>query len=171
MNDVVKQEKINKILKDDNYINWLEQFTSDIPKFYCDNYFYDGSTYPNELNQNIQDISLFYEIIKNYAENNYISPVTTVCGNYYSIQHNNIGYHIGTMEGPEILYYCISVDCEESYINFKDIQNNTLTPNAIFINHKIEELANIINDMIDNNVNRDIISNVTNKTLQKVLKK
>lgn len=169
MNSVVKKEKINKILNNDDYINWLEEFTLDNPKFYCDSWFSSSISSPI-IKQNIQDISLLYEIIQNYAQENYINPILTVCGNYYQIKHNNIGYHLGIMTGPETIYYCMRSNEEENYIAFKDIQNNKKTQTSLFVNSKMKELTELINSMIDNDISSDIILDETEKTLQKVLK-
>ena len=109
--------------------------------------------------------------IKNYANDNYIAPIPTVCGDYYSIKHNNVGYQIGIMTGPETIYYCMRTEEEKNYIPFKDIQNNIKTPTAILINNKMEELTKLISSMIDNDISYDIILGETEKTLQKVLGK
>ena len=166
MNNVVKKKKIDKLLNDKEYIKWLEEFTLENPKFYCDSWIFSGKT-----RENIQDISLLYEAIQNYANENYISPILTNCGNYYSFKHNNIGYHIGIMMGPETIYYCEKTNDNENYINFVDIQKNTKTSEKLMIDNKMKELTQIINDMIDNNISNDIILEVTEKTLQKTLKK
>lgn len=166
MNNVVKKERINKILNSDEYINWLEQFTLEHTKFYNDSFFSS-----NQQNQNIQDISLLYEIIENYAKDNYIATIPTVCGNYYEICHNNIDYQIGIMFGPETIYYCTRTNKTQNHISFRNIQTNAKTHTATLINTKMEDLTQLLNDMIDNNINSDIILSATEKTIQKVLKK
>ena len=171
MNDVVNKEKINKILSNEDYINWLEKFTLNTPRFYCDSCFSPSINSLDNISQNIQDISLLYNAIKNYANDNYIAPIPTVCGDYYSIKHNNVGYQIGIMTGPETIYYCMRTEEEKNYIPFKDIQNNIKTPTAILINNKMEELTKLISSMIDNDISYDIILGETEKTLQKVLGK
>lgn len=165
IDDVAKNEKINRILNDEEYINWLANFTLDVPKFYCDSW---GCS--NQVIHNIQDISILYEIIQNFANENYIEPTLTACGNYYSLKHNNAGYNIGVMKGPETIYYCTRVKNAENYIYFKDIQNNTKTSTALIVDTKTEELTKLINDMVESNISDQVILEVTKKSLQKVLK-
>lgn len=166
MDTVVKNERIKKILNNDEYIHWLEQFTLKHPKFYN-----DSCLDFKQSNQNIQDISLLYAIIENYAKENYITVIPNVCGNYYVINHNNVNYEIGIMIGPETIYYCKRTNNNENCINFTDIQNNTPTSKKLIIDSKIKELTQIINDMVENHIDDHVILEVTEKAMQKTLRK
>ena len=113
----------------DNYINWLEKFTLKNPIF--DNSFvYNFNIDINDI-ENINNLRTFFDIINGYAEENNISPLVNE-ERYikYCIKHNDIYYLIShdNVEGILRLERLPKnkVSKINSYIDFRDIQNNKM---------------------------------------------
>lgn len=145
--------KINsKIGNNSNYMDWLEKFTLENPKFTDNDLLYK--------NKNIEDIdrinmlNSLYDLIENYAKQNYIYlyKISDYSG-FYRIKYNNIGYEVGYLIGQETVYYCNRVNyIDNTFIDFNYIINNIKQPHTNEINEMIEELKIII----DNYYNRGI---------------
>lgn len=117
--------KIKVLIKNDDYINWLESFTEKHP-------FFDEEIELEIMDENVYKLRMFYDIIEEYAINNSIQPKNIDEGmkNAYLIKNNGIGYKIGYISGQGSLYI---VDKEEQngnnlddFIDFKLIQEESI---------------------------------------------
>lgn len=130
---IKKEKKLKarkeKILENEEYINWLEEFTESKDKFTSD----------DSHDENVESLEALYLVIENYAEENYIFPAKTTFGHYYIVKYNSFNYKIGYMEGQEVYFYCERTD-EENQLDFKDILEGKNIPGAELIKLKLNKL-------------------------------
>ena len=126
-----RQLKIENIIKDDDYMLWLEMFTANNPIFdngewlnYNENISFDES-------EKVRDIGLLFEILYMYAEPNDYQEL--FC---YKIKFNDTGYKISILNGQGSCCVCkrIEIDNEEEFIDFKELRNNFNSDEKITIN-------------------------------------
>ena len=103
-------ERINKqkeIQSNPKYINWLEKFTERYPRFTDDDILYEKKFKSAEDIDGVNNLSLLYNVIEEYAQKNYIylEKNSDFYGSY-KIKYNGIGYEIGCMVGQGTLFYC-----------------------------------------------------------------
>lgn len=160
-----------KLISDDRYITWLEKFTEDYPVFFHDLCFSDFNRNDTENYNNIGFLEVFYTIIDNYAKENYICREPSIYGSCYQIEHNNIGYEIGIVIGENIIYYCKRTDIKDNFIRYDDIKNNKKQDRVDMIVEKLELLSNLIYSMACDGIPVQLISETTDKTVKKILKR
>lgn len=134
------------MLSNNNYINWLKDFTEKYPKFRDDDFLYNNKKINKQDLDNINNLILLFKAIDNYAKDNYIYPINEeVFVDYYKIQYEGIGYEIGLICGQGTYCFCERVDNpDNSYINFDDIMLNKPQINTQLIKNKLKELSDII---------------------------
>lgn len=157
----------------DNYIKWLEKFTSKNGGFDTLVLTYNGDKYSEEERDNIEQIETLYEVISEFAEKNYITPVNTELGNYYPIKHNDNYFYVGADWGQGASFYCTRLeDAEESALNYIDVIHNIKLPETMRKEARLEELSRIIDSLFyDDNLPVDVIENQTNEAFQKIRNK
>lgn len=117
-----REDIINEMVLDNNYINWLMNYTEGDTVF-CINEVTLDDKYLLEINAN--KLGFLYSIISEYADNNGIYPRPCGYGIYYKIRIGNTGFDIGKTVVPSISYYCNreQVTNKEDYIDYNDIYN------------------------------------------------
>ena len=119
---IEKEKKLKKrkerILENDEYMNWLEKYTESKHKF----------TYDDSRDENVESLEALYLVIEEYAEENYVFP--------------NIGY----MAGQEVFFYCERTN-DDNILDFEDILEGKKNPRAELIKLKLKELNLIINEL------------------------
>lgn len=118
-----KNIKINNMMSNTEYLEWLDQFTIDKEEFADDDWLY----HPEQINdydkEKVKDLSLFYFGIQDYAIGNQINPTDCEFGNYYRVKLNELGFEIGILIGQGTIFFCkkVSIDEEKEFIDFNDI--------------------------------------------------
>ncbi|MBQ8192970.1 MAG: hypothetical protein IJZ46_02750 [Bacilli bacterium] len=166
----IKEDGI-KLIKDNKYISWLEKFTEDNPVFFHDLCFSSFNRNNKENYNNIGFLEVFYTIIDNYAKENYICQEPSVYGRCYQIKYNDIGYEIGIVMGENIIYYCKRTDIKDNFISYDDIKNDKRQERVDMIVEKLELLSNLIYNMAYEGIPVQLISETTEKTVKKILKR
>ncbi len=107
---VYKEEALERqlieeeIMSNDNYLNWLEGFTRTRLEFQSDSYYLEYS--PTDQ-QGVNQLGYLYRGINKYARENGVYPVLHTQGSFYSLEHNGVGFEIGTKVCNGIIsYYC-----------------------------------------------------------------
>ncbi len=139
-------EKQKEMQSNPNYINWLEKFTEKYPRFTDNDFLYDKKLKSLEDNECIDNLNLFYKIIEEYFEKNYIYlEKNSDFSRNYKIKYNGIGYKIGCMIGQGTLFYCERIsNPDDTYLDYNDILSNKKQPHTDEINKILEELTTII---------------------------
>ena len=132
---ILKKRK-EKILKSEDYLDWLEEYTEIKEKFTSD----------DSNDENVQSLEALYLVIEEYGEENYIFPSKTPFGCYYTVKYKDTNYNIGYMTGQGIFFYCEKTN-EESQINFKDILEGKKQLSAELIKLKLNKLNILINEL------------------------
>ena len=151
-----------------DYICWVEKYTENKQLFTSEDECYESDF---DAEKNLSKLMWFYDFIKEYADENFIAPTKYRFGSYYSIKFNNVGYNIGKEFGPfgRDIYFCGRTKIFNSFIDYFDIENNIPQKNTEHIKKQLKDLSDLITKMTNENVPTDAISEITEKTLKKVL--
>lgn len=170
--EIEKNEKSEKIISNNEYMLWLENFSSKHNNF-CDDYWIKPNNNITEEDiQNVKNLSILFEAISNYANDNFIEPIYYSLGEYYYIKFNDTFYQIGIMTWEGTLFFCDKAKkCDKKYIDFSDIRNNKKGQNINLIKNKLMKLSELIVNMSEENVPLKAITATAEKTVQKVLNK
>ena len=163
----IEQRQKTEMKVNNDYINWLERFTTIYNSFSDDSWIYNPTEILQNDHENVNKLHLLYHIIEEYAEKNYIYPNKCDFGNYYSIKYNDVQYNIGIMCGQGTCFFCNRTTNQKEYINFKDIQTNTPNPRVKFINYSLKTLESTLDKMISSNIPIPAIEKVMVKKLKK----
>ena len=174
--DIRSEQKITeKITQTDDYINWLEIFTTKNPKFSDSNSFYFPKKLSEDDKENISKLGNFYDAIKIYAYKNYIYGTSNNFGNQYYIKYNNVGYEIKIVTGQgtilSVTRQKITKNNSDDFIDFKLIQKNEVTKRAKMIREKLDKLNNLINTLDEENVPFEAIVDTADERLHSIYKK
>ena len=119
------EEQKQEIFSSDNYLIWLEQFTTTNNEFSDNSYIYLPSNISQEDNENVNKLCLLYEGIEEYAKEKGIIANANkyLTGIFYNLIYNDICYEIGIVERPYVVYFCKrkTFNKDITYIDFKDI--------------------------------------------------
>ena len=179
-NELEKQrnEEVNSILSNKEYINWLLNFLNSYPSFIDDSlYFSNNISKTDKINLN--KLKLLYKGIDKYCKNNYLYPTLTEYGKYYKIKYNDITFIIGYIIGENSYYYSKKIDGLDNCIDFDNILNHINIENIESIKIDLKKLSNqikllyeygiptlAIKECVDNTLNEI----EENKTLRKTIK-
>lgn len=166
-----KENKMKKMISDNSYITWLEEFTEKYSAFGDDDWLYNPFDIPKEDMENVQMLQLLYNIIEKYAQSNYIYPVFTEFGSYYVISYNNVGYQIDMMAGQGVVFTCQRVEVTDGTIKFEDIQNNRKLEKTDFINAKLQVLTDLIETMVLEEIPIEAIEDTTVRSIDRIVKR
>ena len=165
-----KNIKIQKMLSNTDYINWLDEFTTKHLNFTDEDWLYFPEKISKEDLEQVKNLHLMYFGIEKYANNNYIYPTNCNFGNFYKIKLENIGLKIGILAGQGTLFFCnrIQIENEKDFIDFNDIINNKISNNVITIKNKLNELSNLIISLYKSDIPLEAIVTTLNNTLNKI---
>ena len=161
-----RKNKVKEIVSNDNYINWLQEFTIKYPNFRSDTLF-DNNKLSLIDKDNINNLKLLFEAIYNYASSNYIYPLNDFdFVEYYRIKYNNISYEIGIITDKGTLFFCERVNnIDDTFIDFNNIILNKKEDSTEFIEKRLTELSNIITYFYEQNIPLNAIKSTINDTL------
>ncbi len=131
----------------DDYMNWLENFTNNVPVFIEEEFLDPIPLQIGEENAKYgKYIHLLYDLVVEYAKKNYLNP------NYdennspsYVIRYNGNFYEIGEdLEWFREVYCRRLAVYNDDFIDYLDIKNNTNSLKKDIIKKQLDSLANII---------------------------
>lgn len=153
----------------ENYILWLEKFTENNPKFYCD----DGLCLPEITKDNSKktnELSSFYYFIDKYAKQNYIKQYDDNLKRYYIIEYNNIFYEIGKCIFQETVIFCnrLKIRNNNFVINLNRLLSND--NQAEYENNDIKQLKFILEKLYLAGVSNETIKNIADSEYNEQVK-
>jgi hypothetical protein len=162
----------DELRESDRYIKWLEKFTAKNGGFDTLALTYNADKYSEYDRKNIENIETLYEVITEFAEKNYITPISTDLGNFYSIRHNDNGFYIGSDWGQGVSFYCTRLDeVEDNALNYDDVVHNGKLPETMKKEQRLEELTLMIDKLFnEDNIPIKVIEDKTNEAFQKIKK-
>lgn len=116
--------EIEKILENDNYINWLDNFSKD-HKYFANNSW--GELYlglPKSDINNASDISLFYTMLSEYCYSFKFAGYIDARGNdvKFPLKHDDNYYLIG-MSSDMQANYCLRLKTgDDSFVDYEDMK-------------------------------------------------
>ena len=163
-----KEEFIDQMTYTTDYIDWLERFTAEHGSFSTDSFLYDD-TLSEEDRVNVSDVQLLYEEVERYCEDNFLVPTKVDYGVFYSIKHNGVGYFIGVDVGQGTSFYCTRLDePEKDALEYKHLMSGVKLPKTVRIEHRLEELADLIEQLSNDDVPEEAIHQTADAALQKI---
>ena len=165
-----RKQKIHEIITSNGYILWLEKFTQKYTQFRDEDFLYNiykNKDITKEDLENMDYLGLLFEGIYEYAENNYIFPISdSNYTSFYKIKYNNIGYEIGSISGQITQFYCKRVNGNiDNFIDFNDIILNKKQPNTDYFNKRLLQLSNIIHYYYEQGIPLNSIDKVMNEAI------
>ncbi|MBR3198600.1 MAG: hypothetical protein IKG27_01140 [Bacilli bacterium] len=140
-----------RIKENEDYINWLDKYSENSPFMTNDIYLFSDADETEENKENTECIEELFNVISEYAKQNYIMPEKDELGEYYKITHNTNDYKIGYAAGEEIFYYCsrtVFIEGQRTnVIDFKDIIKNVKAPDAAVIELKMKKLRLLLTEL------------------------
>ena len=170
--DNVKTKNINikNILSNTDYVEWLKQYTQDKKGFFDVELKYNKERISNYDKERIENLSLFYEGIDNYAKQNYIYPAPCAFGIFYRVRLDDFGFEIGTYFGQGIIFFFHKVLIEDDikFIDYYDIMTGKEQDNVNQINDTLNSLSNIIINAYENGIPYEAINSTLENTLREI---
>ena len=126
----------NNILKNNIYINWLEEETKDKKVVYQEGKMADGK---------LMALKVFYEALASYLQSKNIEVNDLGLEFNIYLTYNNIVYNLGVIYDLESTYYCERVDSNDltNVVNFQDILDDIY---QIKYDNKEEKLIRSLGD-------------------------
>ena len=156
----------------DNYISWLYNFMSNKSSFNDTNW--DHLPYiMTDIDQKYAKcLSLFYEVIKDYAEKNYLSPTKNSSGYSFKIIYNGVGFNIGYIEGNKPVYYCelVRIDDIQLFIDYNNILQNKELNKTNYVRNCLANAKSYIYDAYNAGASVEILNSEINSLFQDIQK-
>lgn len=112
---------------------------------------------PNDIN-----IEKLFDKINKYVKENFIINVS-LQGEVYYFRHNSIGYEIGMLYGPEIMYYLKRIDIEDEskFINIEDVRNNVVSLESEKTTNQMRIIKDAMSELNSLGISMDSVINET----------
>ncbi len=161
-----------KVLSED-YMSWIGKEIDKHSTLVSSEAFHG---YNDDSLSNIDYLPVLFEIVEEYAKDNYEYPTNKAYGISYVIKDNDSFYEIGTVKGvPSTTYFVRESDIVDSAIDINDIRACKNTLRKENVEQKLSKLSNLISELMDENVSIDTImecvdSSIMEKQIEKVKK-
>jgi len=166
---IERDRKQKEITSKREYIIWLGEFTKKYPQFADYEFVYDRQKITDSDFNNINNLSLLFEGIRKYANNNYLYARSDEFLMEYKIKYLGTGYKIGLITGQGSYFFCERIsNPDDTFIDFNDIMSNSKLPNTEFINNKLIELSNIISYYYELGIPLPALQETVNNTLNEI---
>ena len=163
-------EIIDELISNSDYIKWLIDFTKDKEVFFDSDWDYSDEKLPENDQEKVYYLSLFFEGIFSYAKKNHIYSLPNSLGEYYQIKIDDIGFEIGYISGQGTSFYCKRIPLlDDNFIDFIDIMNNKEQDNVKYINNSMEQLSIMIIDLYNQGIPIEAIDEAINKAIKQIV--
>lgn len=154
------QERAKSIVADNEYMLWLEGFTTMHPYFSDDSWLYNREAISKEDMAKVEELCSFFNGITSYADRNYLPTYGEDYDISVFIKFNNNGYQIGIMSGQGSFTHCSRVDItpDKYFIDFNDIVANKKQEHVDSVTQKLSSISSMIAELLENGVPASAIS-------------
>lgn len=173
-----KEKQKRELVEKTDYITWLEKFTNEHPSFSDNTWLYSQNEISKEDYANVCKLDMFFSVIYEFADNNYIDGIPCDYGEYYIIEYNGKMYEIGTVIGQGAVSFCNTKDVnkEENLIKFEEIANppGEIRMRTALIDNQLERIDELFDILLNNKkLNIPVYAIITraNKVLKDIKKK
>lgn len=151
------------------YIDWIEKFTNKYECFATDSFLYEEDKLTADEKNKVYLLEALYEVIADFADNNYINPEKEDFEVFYNIEHNGIGYEIGFNYGQGVSFYCLRLEePKKDAIEYESLMSGVKLPRTVRAEEKLEDLKELLEKLIEEDVPEEAIHQATDTVLQKV---
>lgn len=159
--------RISEIIANEEYINWLLNFTSEYEIFSDDSWLYC----PEEISQydyeKVSHLCNFFEAVESYANMNYLAANETQFGHTYSIAYKDVFLEVGVAVGQGTTFYISRKNEATSAIAFSDIQAGKKTTRAKQIDTLFTRLEGVVDELSQAQVSSNMVLVKTKEILNK----
>lgn len=168
-----RNEKIETMMSNTNYIEWLNSFTKDKEKFADDDWVYCPEKLDETDREKVSMLSMLYEGIEKYALENYIFPTPCDFGEFYRVKLNDFTFEVGIMVGQGTIFFFNKTSLEDGkdFIDFNDVITKTKKDNVDQINSILDSLSKMVVSAYENGVPIEAIINTLNETIEDITSK
>ena len=167
-----KKFKLESLFSSYDYMNWLNRFTAKHENFCDDDFIYFFEELPKNDLEQVKNLALFFEGIREYAYKNYIYPNVYEYQSYYGIKDsvNEVYYKIGVIEGQGGSFFCDRVEdtSEIDFIDFNDIMNNKVGENVEEIENGLDNMSSLVISLYEKGVPIEAIKEALEKTISEI---
>lgn len=157
------------LFNNNDYIEWLINFTNRFPAWRNDMADYGTLNISNNDKKNMDKLKYFFESLNNYAYKSGIKNYSYGKEIFYYIKINNFGLQIGKINTSDCSYYCQrQIIMDKFFIDFGNIK----------IQQNVEEIYNYEKDLRDfekmiielhyKNIPLSVIEDTTKRVLKKI---
>lgn len=165
----VHRESIKNIMRSSKeYVDWLKKFTEENPSFSDDYYEIVSGEYSDTDKINMQNLSLLFEVIDEYAKENYMSTRKNEYSESYNFRSDDISYNIGFFRGQGSSFFCQRIDDIETkdFIDFDDIIKGSYTNDFEKNKNEVEKMKNSVMELYQSGVPLEIIKSEFENTIK-----
>lgn len=132
---------------DEEYLSWL------------DNESLRNGMVVNSLSSD-KNIEILFDKINNYVKENFLIDAS-LYGDVYYFRHNGIGYEIGMLYGPSVIYYLkrIKIEDEDKFIDIEDVRNNRVPLKNENLTNQMKTIKKAMNELALMGIPMDIVVN------------
>lgn len=142
------EERIQGMVSNTDYIDWLDQFTLQNPIFSENDWLYSDVLKSSDK-RNVQDLFLFFRAIDNYAKRNYIAPFVSESRIEYAVHKDDFFFQIGYQLMGDNLVFCERTEPMKNSIDFYQVMNKNLPMRTMYIDQKLGEISSEIRELMD----------------------
>lgn len=169
---ITQSQKLTKeLVSNDNYIRWLEEFTSSRSGFLDNEWLYNPEGISPKNAEKIDQFQYFVSGIMDYANRNFI-PYGYDGDESISIKFNGIGYDICRISGQGTYCGChrTNITPDKHFIDFNDIISNKVQDNVAIITEKLDTIASIAKEILELGAPKHAISSRIKTVLHEYVK-
>ncbi len=121
-----RYQKMKKIISNEEYIKWIENFNTIYPNFFNSELLKIPKDMSKQDQEKIKMMNIFYCAVEQYADENNIEPIQIENKSFYLIEYNDKGYEVGIKTGLQTFFYSKKIEIKDKnfFINFDNIKNN-----------------------------------------------
>ena len=163
----MKRSDIDKaeLVSNDDYIRWLENFTSIYEKFTDDTWLYHPEELLEHDYKNVSKIGLFFDALSDYCRKYYINMNCDEGPAFERIiiKYKDVGYEIGLIVGQGAIVYVERQAPKEDEIEFDDVLNDIVPEDFEAKRDLVRKLEQIVSEMKTLNIPKSVILEVVGK--------
>lgn len=165
-----KQKYKKRIMANNNYINWLCDFSLRHNSFTDDEWEYNTEDIPKIDKENVKYLGLLFYCIDEYAYENYINSVSSSYGVFYRIVYEGNAFEIGFKSGQGTYFFCNRVEYDNilEFVDFNDILTGKKVENVNRKNNLIKVFSEVVRNVYRNGVPADKICDVVKSVLDEI---
>lgn len=159
--DIAKSE----LISDDEYISWLENFTSIYEKFTDETWLYNPEELLELNYKNVSKMGLFFEALSDYCRKYYINMNCDEGPAFERIiiKHKDVGYEFGLIVGQGAIVYVERQAPKDDAIEFNYVLNDIAPEDFEAKRDLVSKFEQIVSEMKALNIPKSVILEVVEK--------